>query len=202
MRLKKARKRPRTRTAKDENFLTPTETAKRLLVAPVTVRLWASKGLLPSVATLGGHRRFRASDIEKFVARQRRKAPAATRPKLLIIDDDAQYARYLARVLAKATPLDISFAADGFTAGLLCESLKPGLVTLDLHMPDLDGFEVCAQLRQRYGRERMRIVALTGFASPKNARRILKAGADACLSKDASTTDILRELGLSDAAAR
>src|ERR1700677_3244047 len=71
------------------DYLTPTEVADRLLVATVTVRLWANKGLLPSVTTLGGHRRFRAQDVEAFAAHHQTRRPGATR--VLIIDDDPEF---------------------------------------------------------------------------------------------------------------
>jgi excisionase family DNA binding protein len=180
-------------------YLTPTEVADRLLVATVTVRLWASKGLLPSVTTLGGHRRFRAEDVEAFAAQHqqvkatRRESP----PRVLIIDDDPQFSRYLSGVIADhAAGVVVDVANDGFSAGVKCEATRPDIVTLDLQMPDMDGFEVCSMLRRMFGRTKPRIVALTGFASAGNVRRILAAGADACLSKTASVDTLLREMGL------
>jgi excisionase family DNA binding protein len=178
--------------------LTPTEVADRLLVATVTVRLWANKGLLPSVTTLGGHRRFRAEDVESFVARHQQpnagyRAPAA---RVLIIDDDPQFARYLAGIISKqAVGATVDIAHDGFSAGVKCQASRPDIVTLDLHMPDMDGFEVCAMLRAMFGKTKPRIVALTGFASKTNVERILAAGADACVAKTAPTEALLKEMG-------
>jgi excisionase family DNA binding protein len=185
--------------ARRSEYLTPTEVADRLLVATVTVRLWASKGLLPSVTTLGGHRRFRVQDVEAFAARHQRtpagyqKAPQ----RVLIIDDDKQFSRYLAGVIAtRAGHAVVDVAHDGFSAGMKCEAIRPDIVTLDLQMPDMDGFEVCAMLRSMFGKIRPRIVALTGFASPSNVERIIAAGADACLPKTASVDLLLQEMGL------
>lgn len=47
-------------------YLRPSETAKVLHVSPKTVSRWAAEGRLPSLVTLGGHRRFRRSDIEEI----------------------------------------------------------------------------------------------------------------------------------------
>jgi excisionase family DNA binding protein len=46
-------------------LLTPAEVAAMFRVDPKTVARWAQAGKIPSVRTLGGHRRFRASDIRR-----------------------------------------------------------------------------------------------------------------------------------------
>ncbi|HEY1725961.1 MAG TPA: response regulator [Steroidobacteraceae bacterium] len=180
-------------------MLTPTEVAERLLVAPVTVRLWASRGLLPSVTTPGGHRRFRAQDVDTFIAQRQHVTGPATRSapaRVLIIDDDAQYARYLSSLLSSRVPgISVDMAMNGFSAGIKCEAMRPDLVTLDLHMPDMDGFDVCRLLRSKFGARRPRIVALSGYMTPENSTRIREAGADACLSKTTTAEALLREFG-------
>jgi excisionase family DNA binding protein len=187
-------------------FLTPTEVADRLLVAPVTVRLWASKGLLQSVTTLGGHRRFREQDVEAFVVQHQRtstKTVASQRgpvTSILIIDDDPQFARYLAGLISARVPgIFLDVAHDGFSAGLKCQTMQPDIVTLDLQMPDMNGFDVCTLLRSKFGKTKPRIVALTGFASKTNVERIMAAGADACVAKTVSADVLLKELGIGSA---
>jgi excisionase family DNA binding protein len=182
-----------------DQFLTPTEVADLLLVAPVTVRLWASKGMLRSVTTPGGHRRFRTVDVEAFIAehQQAERRNDAPPSRILIIDDDAQFARYLSVLISTRAPgVLVDIANDGFAAGIKCEAMRPDIVTLDLHMPDMNGFEVCSLLRSMFGKAKPRIVALTGFATAENVQKILAAGADACLAKNAGPETLLDELGL------
>jgi excisionase family DNA binding protein len=207
-RRSKAKPKPNTQVKGDAppaavgraDYLTPTQVADRLLVSPVTIRLWASKGLLPSVTTPGGHRRFRVQDVE-FLASQYGLPTGIERERklrVLIIDDDRQFARYLSRLIAShAAEVSVDVADGGFAAGIKCGSNRPDIVTLDLQMPDMDGFEVCAMLREMFGKREPRIVALTGFASAKNAERILAAGANCCVAKTATPEALLRELGLS-----
>jgi excisionase family DNA binding protein len=180
-------------------YLTPLQVADRLLVAPVTVRLWASRGLLKSVNTPGGHRRFRVEDVDDFIAkRQQVQSGADRRPsRLLIIDDDAQFARYLSNLIASRAPtVSVEIATDGFSAGIKCEAMRPDVVTLDLQMPDMDGFAVCRLLTSMFGERKPRIVALSGFLSAENISRIQAAGADACLAKTTAPDLLIEELGV------
>jgi excisionase family DNA binding protein len=180
-------------------YLTPHQVADRLLVAPVTVRLWASRGLLKSVNTPGGHRRFRVDDVNEFIAkRQQVQSSADNGPsRLLIIDDDAQFARYLSNLIASRAPtVSVEIATDGFSAGIKCEAMRPDVVTLDLQMPDMDGFAVCRLLTSMFGDRKPRIVALSGFLSAENIKRIQAAGADACLAKTTAPDLLIQELGV------
>jgi excisionase family DNA binding protein len=48
-------------------LLTPSEVAVLFRVDPKTVTRWAQAGRIPSIRTIGGHRRFRASDVQRFI---------------------------------------------------------------------------------------------------------------------------------------
>ncbi len=50
-----------------ENLLTPAEVATLFRVDPKTVTRWAQAGKVPSLRTLGGHRRYRESDIRMLL---------------------------------------------------------------------------------------------------------------------------------------
>lgn len=60
---------------KDDALLTPAEVAALFRVDPKTVTRWAKAGKLSSIRTLGGHRRYRREEVERFLegARQQRE---------------------------------------------------------------------------------------------------------------------------------
>lgn len=64
---------------KDDALLTPAEVAALFRVDPKTVTRWAKAGKLSSIRTLGGHRRYRADEVRKFLegARQSGEMPYA-----------------------------------------------------------------------------------------------------------------------------
>lgn len=56
----------------DEAFMTPGEVARLFGVNPKTVTRWAEAGKLNPIRTLGGHRRYRASEVWALYERSRR----------------------------------------------------------------------------------------------------------------------------------
>ena len=54
----------------EEELLTPSEVAKLFRVDPKTVTRWAKSGKLSSIRTLGGHRRYRASEVRQLLEGQ------------------------------------------------------------------------------------------------------------------------------------
>lgn len=68
--------------AEDSEYLTPSQVAGVLHVSPKTVSRWAGQGLLPCLVTLGGHRRFRRTDIEEVSRRMagEEQAPSLAHP--------------------------------------------------------------------------------------------------------------------------
>jgi len=70
------------------------------------------------------------------------------RSGVLIVDDDAPF-RALARALLEVEGFDVvGEAGDAASALASVRSLRPGLVLLDVQLPDLDGFEVARQLAE------------------------------------------------------
>ena len=54
-------------------LLTPAEVAALFRVNPKTVTRWARAGKITAIRTLGGHRRFRASEIRQYLAEAERR---------------------------------------------------------------------------------------------------------------------------------
>src|SRR5689334_12655387 len=69
--------------------------------------------------------------------------------KILIVDDDP-HIRELSKVFLSKDGLDIVEAADGVEALAQLEKVKVDLVVLDIMMPNMDGWELCRQIREYY----------------------------------------------------
>lgn len=179
---------------KKQTHLTPSQAAFLLGVAPVTVRVWANKGWLKADMTAGGHRRFSRQEVIRF-ARERNltlRTQQAERMKILIVDDEVDFAAILQEILATLPePANVEIANDGFEAGLKVLSFEPDIVILDLRMPKIDGFSVCKKIKQDPLTRGIRVIAMTGHPTREVVTRILTLGAEACLSKPIEPSSLL-----------
>lgn len=67
------------------------------------------------------------------------------RPRILIVDDHDGF-RAVARAMLEDDGFDVVGEADGGSAVMATEALRPGIVLLDVHLPDSDGFSVSERL--------------------------------------------------------
>ena len=91
--------------------------------------------------------------------------PAQKLQTILIVDDEPSI-RLLFRSALQSLPARILEADNGLDAMSLIEQEKPDLVVTDYAMPDWDGLEVCHQIRKRPDLQRIKIVLITGQATP------------------------------------
>lgn len=111
-------------------------------------------------------------------------------PKILVVDDNPQN-----RALAQATLEDedyvVLLAENGEKALELLEAEQPDCILLDVRMPNMDGFEVCARIRARPSGSDIPIVFLTALRDVDTFDRALRAGADDFLTKPVQPTELL-----------
>ena len=193
-------------TPSRKNYVTSMEAAGLLMVSPVTIREWARKGLLQSVSTAGGHRRFMLDQLQQFARahgiqlESPDSAPGPEPLRVLFVDDDSVFTEYLREiVLAADSRINVKTAMDGFRAGQLTEGFRPNVVALDINMPGIDGIELCRRLRASPVTANSRLVILSSSLSQENGAAARAAGADAWMEKGASRAEILRVLGVAGA---
>jgi len=88
--------------------------------------------------------------------------PAAHR--ILVVDDQPDVADTLALLLEELGQ-EVTVAYDGTGALEAALELRPQVALLDLAMPDMNGYELAARLRQRFADDELMLVALTGHGS-------------------------------------
>jgi len=109
---------------------------------------------------------------------------------LVVIEDDPQIRRFL-RTGLSAEPFRI-FEAETGKAGLVeAATRKPDLVILDLGLPDIDGVDVVARLREWYTRP---IIILSARSNEQEKIKALDAGADDYLTKPFGVGELMARI--------
>ena len=110
--------------------------------------------------------------------------------KILVVDDEPSVTQLLAYNLRKAG-YDPLIAADGREALRLAGSAHPDLILLDLMIPEIDGLEVCRELRKASG---VPIIMLTARGEEIDRVVGLELGADDYVSKPFSVRELLARI--------
>jgi len=114
-----------------------------------TLRRHIKSGNLTASRTPGGHFRILKKDLESFVL-EKGMYPLinnlSSSRKILIVDDDLEIQDLLTQMLS-AQKYETETASNGFEAGTKVIKFKPGLIILDLIMPEMGGSETYARLK-------------------------------------------------------
>ena len=103
-------------------------------------------------------------------------------PILLVIEDEQAIVDLLA-TLAAPLGLQVAAAQTGKEALDLLRHLRPALATLDLVLPDIDGFAVLEQIRQRRDLDDLPVIVVTAINDPTAVRGAYTLGASDFVSK-------------------
>jgi PAS domain S-box-containing protein len=133
-------------------------------------------------------------------------ASGTDRPRLLVADDHPVNREVIQQQLG-ILGLSVDLAADGREALTLWRRHRHGVVLLDIHMPELDGFDVARAIRREEtaaGVPRTGLIAVTANALKGEDERCFAAGMDGFIAKPISLDALSRALsrfisGLGDA---
>ena len=105
------------------------------------------------------------------------------RPVVLCIEDNDSNYRLIERTLAQRPEIKLMCGALGADAVPLAESHAPELILLDMHLPDMDGYEVLRLLRGHPATADIPVVVISADATTPQIEKMLNAGAAAYLTK-------------------
>jgi len=172
--------------------------AEMLQVDPGSVANWIDSDILKAHRTPGGHRQVEIDDLLLFLKQHNMPVPTELQGKevsILVVDDEEEVVSLIVRTIEIRLPqYTVYQACDGFAAGVLITTCKPAVVILDIHMPGLDGFEVCKIIKAKDHTEYAEVIAITGDDSEKVHKRILECGARICLVKPLDMDNLISEI--------
>ncbi|MBB5022497.1 HD domain-containing phosphohydrolase [Desulfurispira natronophila] len=119
--------------------------------------------------------------------------------KILVVDDDELMAQWLAGVLSHEHSVRTA-SSGGEALRIASSSEKPDLMLLDVSMPDMNGYEVCRQLKLDARTQGIVVIFVSGRISPEDEEMGLELGAVDYIHKPSNPTVIrarvTRHLGI------
>src|SRR5881398_231824 len=94
--------------------------------------------------------------------------------KVLLVDDDVELVELMTKVLEEDGRFEVRVATTGF---------DPGMMVLDVMLPDINGKEVCHRVRADPSMEDVRILCISGMVEEDKIQELRLSGADDFLHK-------------------
>ncbi len=112
---------------------------------------------------------------------------------ILIIDDAVHIRRLVARMLEQAGFATLQ-AADGLEGLLLLRERKPDVVTCDISMPLMDGYQFLAAAKESPETQHIPVIVVTAIGQEEEVSKASEMGADAYLTKPFSSSNLIETI--------
>jgi CheY-like chemotaxis protein len=123
-------------------------------------------------------------------------APGATvdeeSRRVLYIEDNFSNVTLVDQMLAERPAFELMTAMQGRVGLDLARQHSPDLILLDLHLPDMPGWQVLAQLKSDHLTREIPVVVISADATAPQIKRLLSAGARAYLTKPLDIPEFFR----------
>ncbi|MET4073127.1 response regulator [Hymenobacter sp. UYCo722] len=114
-------------------------------------------------------------------------------PHILIVDDEPNIVMSL-EFLMRKNGYQVGIARNGTEALAAIDHTPYDLILLDVMMPDVDGLQVCRQLRARSDRAGTKVIFLSAKSRETDVQKGYEAGADLYIPKPFSTRQLMEKV--------
>ena len=113
--------------------------------------------------------------------------------KILVVEDEETLLE-LESILLTSKGYNVEVAMDGKSALELVANMKPDLVLLDIMIPEIDGFEVCRQIKANEATRHIPVIMLTAKKSRDDCVMGEQVGADLYITKPFKTSMVIESI--------
>ena len=113
--------------------------------------------------------------------------------RILLVDDEPSIVKMVSKRL-ETEGFEVTVAMDGQEGLEKVKALGPDLVVLDLMLPRLNGYEVCATLKKDPQYQKIPIIVLSARAQEKDEKEALTCGANAYLKKPFKSQELIEKI--------
>jgi PAS domain S-box-containing protein len=130
--------------------------------------------------------------VAKLNASQSANGLAAEKRTILYVEDNLSNLTLIEQMLAERPQIQLMTAMQGQLGIELARRHSPNLILLDLHLPDLPGWEVLSRLRRHDATRDIPVVVISADATSRQIKRLMAAGANAYLTKPLDMQEFFR----------
>lgn len=113
--------------------------------------------------------------------------------KILLVDDDP-YILMSLEFLMRKSGFDVMIARNGTETLELLEQNIPDIVLLDIMMPDVDGYAICAHIKKSETLRNCKVVFLSAKSKDMDIQKGLSLGAELYITKPFSNKDLVHKI--------
>jgi excisionase family DNA binding protein len=182
---------------KVKDVLTTGEVAKICNVAPRTVSKWFDSGALHGYRIPGSKdRRIPLNQLIRFMKQHGMPLNGLMTgsTRVLIVDDERDIVEVLEKILEGEAKYEVEVAQSGFSAGITAEKVRPHVILLDMHLRDVDGREVCKQVKNSPDLQLTKVIAMSGKMSEEELKGLLASGFDGYLKKPFHVRQVIESI--------
>ncbi|HID85818.1 MAG TPA: response regulator [Anaerolineae bacterium] len=195
-----------------KHLLTAREATEYLRISLATLNRIEKEGALVPFRTPGGHRRYSLAMLNEYLERSRQRfSPISSLTKhaenaqgdrrsdntvrILVVDNEPETVKLIIGALREdSDAYEFASASNDYEVGVQVAAFKPHLIILSIVRPDINGFEVCREIKGDPETAHIRIVGVVGVAEDGQIEEILRCGADDCLIKPLQVEELQRSV--------
>ena len=114
--------------------------------------------------------------------------------KILVVDDDDAIRQILIEALTMDRQYLVEEASNGIEASIKLGTYRPDLLILDIFMPEMDGLEVCRNIRSEPELSDLKVIITTGHPDHPKLNEIVKLGFTNILSKPFDLINFVKDI--------
>ena len=114
--------------------------------------------------------------------------------KILVVDDDDAIRQILIEALTMDRQYLVKEASNGIEASIKLGTYRPDLLILDIFMPEMDGLEVCRNIRSEPELSDLKVIITTGYPDHPKLDEVVKLGYTNILSKPFDLLNLVKDV--------
>jgi DNA-binding response OmpR family regulator len=114
--------------------------------------------------------------------------------KILIVEDEEHIIELLRAIFEGFVNYQVTYTRDGQEAIKVAQVNVPDIILLDIHIPELDGYEVCKLVKSNPTTSRTKVLMISGIPQNHDMLKSQEVGADDYILKPFTSATLINKI--------